>query len=126
MITKIECFTAAIQLITAVNFTFIFTHLPHYVFKQILKYDRVCRSKFKRYRDVKLGGISDDIANMKGIVINGVNTLNHKEELQKKLMKLVHIGLPVKTSLYLLLTVYARRKDLNVCFCLLAFFVSLI
>lgn len=85
MITKIECFTAAIQLITAVNFTFIFTHLPHYVFKQILKYDSVCRSKFKRYRDVKLGGISDDIANMKGIVINGVNTLNHKEELQKKI-----------------------------------------
>lgn len=84
MINKIESFTAAIQLITAVNFTYILTHLPRYIFKHILRYEHICRGKFKQYRDEKLGGISDDIANMKVIVIDGVNTLNHKEKLQKK------------------------------------------
>lgn len=89
MITKIEHFTAAIQLITAVNFTFILTHLPKCIFKQILGYDLVCREKFKKFRAIKLGGIANDINNMKNIVIDGVETSRHKNKLTSKVDRII-------------------------------------
>lgn len=87
MITKIEHFTTVIQLITVVNFTFILAHLPRYVFKQILGYDLVCREKFKRFRAVRLGGITNDIDNMRNIVVNGVET-TYKKKLRAKVDKI--------------------------------------
>lgn len=85
MITKIEHFTAAIQLITAVNFTFIFTHLPRYAFEQIWGYDIACREKFKEFRKKTLGAITIDINNMSSHIIDGVDTSVHREKLKRKL-----------------------------------------
>lgn len=88
MISKIEHFTAAIQLITAVNFTFILAHLPRIICIQILRYDRACHENFKLFREKMLSVIENDVKNMKAEIIGNVDTSIHKNKLLEEVKKI--------------------------------------
>lgn len=83
MINSIQHFTAAIQLITAVNFTFILTHLPNTIYKQVLDYDVTTRKKFKRFNDKKLIPLQEDINNMN--TKDNQSLIKHKQRLSEEI-----------------------------------------
>ena len=85
MINSIEQFTAAIQLITAVNFTFILTHLPKLVCKHILMHDISCRKKFRLFTAKRLSLAENNVKNMRVGMIGGVDMASHKNKLQQKI-----------------------------------------
>lgn len=83
MIHTIEKFTAAIQLITAVNFTFILTHFPNTIYKQVLDYDVANRKGFKKFNDNMLIPLKEDINNMN--TKNDEKLIKHKQKLAEKI-----------------------------------------
>lgn len=61
----LEHFTTVIQLITAINVTYIFTHFPKKIYDSIYNYEVTRREKYALFKDTHLLVLEDDLDNMR-------------------------------------------------------------
>lgn len=70
-------FTAFVQLISAVNFTYMFTHFVEKVYTKIFSDEEVINKDFSSFREGQLAKVKSSIESMDSIEVNGCNTDEH-------------------------------------------------
>lgn len=78
-------FTALIQLISAINFAYIFTHFAQKVYSKIFNEEEFINKQFSSFRNGQLAKVSESIEHMNPIVINGKDTHIHIDSLKSEL-----------------------------------------
>ena len=87
----LEKFTALIQVISAINFTYILTHFPKTVYDKILNEEELTNKRFQSFIDGPLSKAEESIECMDPIVINGKDTIEHITQLKDLLNKYLTI-----------------------------------
>lgn len=122
-------FTAFVQLISAVNFTYMFTHFADKVYSNIFSNDEVINEKYSSFRDGKLEKVKSSIENMNPIVVNGhetntkisclkrnledmINKWNQEENATQQIINNLKEAKGVK-SLFLYISIYCVLDMLN-------------
>ncbi len=82
----LEHFTTAIQLITAINVTYIFTHFPKRIYDSIFNYEETRRQKYALFKDTHLSVLENDLDNMEKKKVLG-QTLTVPAKLKSEVVR---------------------------------------
>lgn len=82
----LEHFTTAIQLITAINVTYIFTHFPKRISDSIFNYEETRRQKYALFKDTHLSVLENDLDNMEKKKVLG-QTLTVPAKLKSEVVR---------------------------------------
>lgn len=82
-------FTAFVQLVSAVNFAYIFTHFAERLFNRIFNEEEDINKKFASFRNGQLAKVSQSIESMDTVNINGTDTDAHVQQMKDSLAKLI-------------------------------------